>query len=263
VPDQRRQRLGDQDVAAARADREAGAEALRGQPAPRPGGVDDRADGHLAAAGADAGEPPAVPGHRGEHLGAPGERGAEAPGLGQLPGRRQHRLHLAVLRVAHAAGHGRGDPRFGRGQARRVKRLCPHPGRPLPPGELAQRGELRLIARDDHAALGIELELIAIGGGKLGPQRQAAQRQPELGARQLVRDEDVAFPAGSGPGDRAAPVHHAHRPPGGGQRPRAARADKPGTDHHDVGGGGQVIAARRPSPRRRQVAGHCLEIILR
>ena len=100
--------------------------------------------------------------------------------------------------------------------------------------------------RHDHAALGLELEPRALLGGEFPPQRDAAQRQRQAGAGQVIRHQDVALARGGRPGERAAAVNHAHPAPGGGQGRGRSGAHHPGADDHGIRGGGQRGGGSHP-----------------
>jgi hypothetical protein len=162
---------------------------------------------------------------------------------------REHGLHLHVLRVVDASGEVTRDVRLMRGQIVCGHDLSDHAALALRRGEADEVVE-GLLARGDHeSSLGVEFAGTADLVAERGPCGATGEREVELGAGLLVRDEDVALTgAGGASGDRS-PIDDGDRKAGARARPRAARTDDAGTDDDDIRArdeiGPHVLSSRR------------------
>ncbi|SCF94622.1 hypothetical protein GA0115255_112242 [Streptomyces sp. Ncost-T6T-2b] len=195
VPDHRRQRLGDQDEPPARQDLDGGAEAAADLAAPRSGRVDHGVGGHHRTVGrANSGDPPAGSGDRGDGF-AGTDPGAAPDGGPQQSGGGEDGLHLGVLRIVDATGEAGGDVGFE--LADTVDAFGADADCRLACGERVQGGETFGGARDDQAALVLELDrLRAQFLARLVPEVTAEPGQLQLRAGLLVGEQDRSPPPG-------------------------------------------------------------------
>ena len=246
VPDDGRERFGDEDESAPGQDRQIDSRECRDLSAPGARCVDDVRRDDLAASRPHARHDSRAISRDVEHLGLGHEFDtAHGAACRNEVGRCQHGLDLHVLRVVDAAGEVGGDPRLVRRQVVGQHRLRDHAAGALAGSEGREVVQGGAAGGHDQAALGVELAGTAHLVAEGCPQFAAEQRQGELGAGLLVGDQDVALARASGAARHGASVDDDDGEPGACAVVGAGCTDDASTDDDDISSGGHDLASRR------------------